>query len=409
MPDSRWFYLLLAAATGLQTSVRAQQMNYQPSRAILAQWQQDPEWSNYQNYAVQFSQIGDYVHTLAAQSAYEKGRKQSDTNIKFDPAYFARFHAVDAHRELLKRTANRQLVILNEAHYQPLNRVFTRSLVAGLYRQGFRYLCLEDLANGPGTDSGLNQRKYPVIGTGYYVIEPQYGDLERYALALGFTLVPYEHLPDAAPDPMARMVARETGQARNIQQILTKDPKAKIVVHCGYGHLVENLVGDGQFGFMGAFLKKYTGLDPFTIHQVDLLEHADATLDNPYRALMHATGPSVFVDSQGALFNSAQNPEKWDASVYFPPTTYQHGRPTWLRLGNNRRYFTLKAPQLTVGFPCLVRAYRAGEDVTQAIPADVIELQSAGEDRALMLDKGRFTLLVQDAQGRQQQLAIEVR
>lgn len=190
---------------------------------------------------------------------------------------------------------------------------------------------------------------------------------------------------------------------------MTKDPKAKIVVHCGFGHLLENLSGNGEFGFMGAFLKKYTGLDPFTIHQVDLLEHADAALDNPYRALMHATAPSVFVDGQGALFNSAQNPEKWDASVYFPPTTTRHGRPTWLLLGHDRQYFPLKAQPITVAFPCLVRAYRAGEDLTQAIPVDVIELQSAQEDRALVLAKGRFTLLLQDAQGQQQQLAVDVR
>lgn len=208
----RPLYLLVAMAVGLSAPAWAQQPEYRFSRDILAQWKQDAQWSNYQNYAVQFSRIGDYANTLAAQSAYEKGRNSSDNNIKFDPAYFGRFHAVSAQKELLKRTASRQLVILNEAHYQPLNRTFTRSLLAGLYRQGFRYLCIEDLTNGPSADAGLNQRKYPVRGTGSYVIEPQYGELERHALALGFTLVPYEHIPAGdLTDPLARMLARETG------------------------------------------------------------------------------------------------------------------------------------------------------------------------------------------------------
>lgn len=386
----------------------AQQPEYRFSRAILAQWHQDSVWSNYQNYAVQFSQIGDYRHALAAQSAFEKGRGGTDTNIRFDPAYLRRFRAVEARTELLKRTAARQLVILNEAHYQPLNRVFTRSLLAGLYRQGFRYLCLEDLANGPGTDAQLNQRKYPTRSTGYYSLEPQYGELERDALALGFALVPYEYVPtENLPDPMARMGAREAGQARNIQQILTQNPQAKIVVHVGYGHLIEQLSPDGQFGFMAAFLKKNTGLDPLSIHQVDLLEHADARLDNPYRALMHATGPSVFVDARGTLFNSAQDSTKWDASVYFPPTTYAHGRPTWLLLGSTRHYYPLAAKGLTVAFPCLVRAYKAGEDVEKAIPVDVVEWQSPRADQALVLAKGRYTLLLQDEQGKRQQLTIQ--
>ena len=387
----------------------ARQPDYQFSQAILAQWQHDSVWSNYQNYAVQFSQIGDYRHTLAAQSAFEKGRGGTDNNIRFDAAYVPQFHAMAAQPELLKRTATRQLVILNEAHYQPLNRVFTRSMLAGLYRQGFRYLCLEDLANGSQADVPLNQRKYPTRVTGYYSLEPQYGELERYALGLGYVLVPYEYVPTEKPtDPMAGMVARETGQARNIQQILVKDPQAKIVVHVGYGHLIEQLAPDGNFGFMGGFLKKSTGLDPFTIHQVDLLEHADPRFDNPYRALLHATSPSVFVNARGALFTSTQDSAKWDASVYFPPTTYAHGRPTWLLMDSDRHYYSLAAKHLTVGFPCLVRAYKAGEDVAQAIPADVVEWQNSREDLALVLGPGRYALVFQDAQGHTQQQAIRV-
>lgn len=405
---------LLSLVSGLAKPAQAQQASVQPpdyrfSQAILAQWQHDSVWSNYQNYAVQFSQIGDYRHTLAAQSAFEKGRGSTDNNIRFDAAYVPQFHAVAAQPELLKRTASRQLVILNEAHYQPLNRVFTRSMLAGLYRQGFRYLCLEDLTNGPQADAQLNQRKYPTRATGYYSLEPQYGELERYALALGYVLVPYEYVPTEKPaDPMAGMVAREAGQARNIQQILAKDPQAKIVVHVGYGHLIEQLNPAGNFGFMSGFLKKSTGLDPFTIHQVDLLEHADPSLDNPYRALLHATSPSVFVNARGALFTSTQDSAKWDASVYFPPTTYAHGRPTWLLMGGDQYYYPLVAKQLTVGFPCLVRAYKAGEDAAQAIPADVVEWQNSREDLALVLGPGRYALVVQDAQGHRQQQAIRV-
>ena len=408
LPCLRWL-LALVLLLALRPPTRAQQPGYRFSQDILAQWQRDTLWANYQNYAVEFSRIGDYPRTLAAQAAFEQGRRSPDTNIRFDSAYFRRFRAVSAGPELLRRTAARQLVILNEAHYQPRNRVFTRSLLAGLYRQGFRYLCLEDLANGPAADTGLNQRRYPLHTTGFYATEPQYGDLERHALALGFRLVPYEHVPtEPLPDPMARMMARERGQAQNIQQILARDPQARIVVHVGYGHLVEQLAGNGQFGFMAAFLKKSTGLDPFTIHQVDLLEHADPALDNAYRALMRASEPSVFIDAQDNLFNSAQNPEKWDASVYFPATTYEHGRPTWLRQGTGRRCFLVPSARITVAFPCRVEAYHAAEDATRAVPADVVELQNVDDDRALVLAKGRYTLVLHDAHGGRQLLAATV-
>jgi len=105
----RRLFPLLAASLILSAPARAQQPTYRFSHDILAQWKRDSVWSNYQNHAVQFSQIGDYVHTLAAQSAFEKGRNGGDTNVRFDPAYLQRFHAVNAQRELRKRTASRQL------------------------------------------------------------------------------------------------------------------------------------------------------------------------------------------------------------------------------------------------------------------------------------------------------------
>ena len=64
----------------------------------------------------------------------------------------------------------------------------------------------------------------------------------RTALHLGFTVVPYEHhllgsIQNVA-DPTALENLREQGEAQNIHdRILKRDPRAKIVVCAGYGHI----------------------------------------------------------------------------------------------------------------------------------------------------------------------------
>src|SRR5690606_18409918 len=111
---------------------------------------------------------------------------------------------------------------------QPIHRVFTESLLEGLYQNGYRYLGLEALAE----DSLINIRKWPVINDGYYTNEPQFGNMIREALRLGFIVFGYES--------GGRGKEREMGQAANIVEILKNDPNTKILIHCGFGHIVED-------------------------------------------------------------------------------------------------------------------------------------------------------------------------
>jgi hypothetical protein len=56
------------------------------------------------------------------------------------------------------------------------------------------------------------------VETGYYLKEPQFGNLIRTALKLGFEIFPYEaDLKYFGKD-------REIQQAKNIQQVLKSDP-----------------------------------------------------------------------------------------------------------------------------------------------------------------------------------------
>lgn len=161
-----------------------------------------------QDYAVLFSKIGNYKASLAAQNLYLEKNKAA-MNIpakpKADSVYFKSFQPQSAIDVIAKAAKNYKVVITNEAHYQPQNRVFTSLLLDTLYKEGFRYLCVEDLSKDDTVykskeDTQLNSRKYPIKTTGFYMDEPQYGNLVRHALKLGYTLVPYEYYASNGKD-----------------------------------------------------------------------------------------------------------------------------------------------------------------------------------------------------------------
>lgn len=364
-----------------------------------------------QDYAVLFSKIENYKASLAAQNLYLEKNKAA-MNIpekpKADSVYFKSFKPQKAIDVIAKAAKNYKVVITNEAHYQPQNRIFTYLLLDTLYKEDFRYLCVEDLSKDDTVykskeDKELNARKYPIRTTGFYMDEPQYGNLVRHALKLGYTLVPYEYYASEIKDPEQRIWSRENGQAKNIAQILQKDPNAKILVHCGYGHLNENIIRD-SVGQMGAMLKLHYGIDPLTIDQQVMLEENN---DSYYR-LTNAKQPSVYV-SGNHFFNDSTATHKVDMVVFFPRTQYINGRPDWLVYDKNRKYYFANLQKYKAIYPVMIFAFHKEEDITVSIPADIIEMKNPNDKVALVLDKGQYTLRIKDSEGEIYQQTVQVK
>src|ERR1035438_9320797 len=81
-----------------------------------------------QTYAVLFSKIGNYKASLATQNLYlEKNKAAMNIPVKpkADSVYFRTFKPKNAVDVIAKAAENYKVVITNEAHYQPENRVFT--------------------------------------------------------------------------------------------------------------------------------------------------------------------------------------------------------------------------------------------------------------------------------------------
>src|SRR5262249_35863660 len=157
------------------------------------------------------------------------------------------------------------------------HRAFAGLLLAGLRQKGFRYFAAETFDREDMPD--LAKRGYPTLKTGYYCVEPVFGDLVRQALRLGYAPVAYEHISDeplarqAGADAVRRQIARrEEGEARNLKKLIfDKDPRARVVVFAGYSHIrkVPQVSASGkekvETKWMAARFKERTGIEPLSV------------------------------------------------------------------------------------------------------------------------------------------------
>lgn len=347
----------------------------------------------FQEGAWKLSFIGKYQPTLELSDV----RQQTPAPISMeDSLYFIGLKSLPAKDYIIEKAKSEQIIILNEAHHIPLHRVFAASLLEDLYDLGYTYFGLESYSH---TDSLLNTRKYPLIETGYYIREPQFGNLLRAALELGFEVFPYE------ADLKYFGKEREIQQAKNIQRILEQDPKAKIFIYAGYSHIREDSLFNSWGKAMAGRLKEFTGIDPFTINQEEMTEKSLKKLENPFYRLSKSDEAVIYADSEGNAFAGSVGSKKFDVSVFHPSTKYVNGRPDWVfSLDRTPEFIHHK---VNISCPCLILAYKAEEDFHQAVPVDVIELENNDEKKALALKKGNYNIIIKDIGGKQQTLSIK--
>ncbi|MFD3002610.1 hypothetical protein ACFS7Z_19725 [Pontibacter toksunensis] len=389
-------FILLALFISLSVNAFGQQLEqrrddiYKFPEQILEDLENDTV-KYYTKAAHEFSFIGDYKKALLYADI---GRPQFATLTPEQIKYFKSFKPVGANQFLKEKAQEEQIIIINEGHHLPLHRVFTHSLLQDLYEAGFRYFGAETLSH---TDKELNQRGYPVFSSGFYTKEPQYGELVRAALSIGFKVFAYEGESGGRE--------REIEQAENIARVLQKDPEAKILVHVGYDHIREDSALHVWEKAMAGRLDEITGINPFTVNQEILTEKSRPELENPYLKLASVTEPTIYVNADGDGFAGPPGFGAYDVRVFHPKTSYIHGRPDWMFTLGRKPVFINK--RIKVNYPVLVFAYKAGEDISQAIPVDVIELKSKQDKKALALKKGKYSILVLDKNGGQQTVSIK--
>ncbi len=347
------------------------------SKDIYQKIEKDTVAWKYQIGATEFSFTGRYAETL---EIWDKNGVRKPKVSEEDSLYFIKSRKVNARDYILEQSKNADVTIINEAHHLPQHRIFTQSLLQGLYEVGYRYLGLEALF-----DTLINERKYPVLESGYYTKEPEFGNLITEALDIGFTLFGYE----ASQGKNGK--EREIEQATNIQKFIESHPPAKVLLHCGYAHAYENEYPAWGKAMAGR-LKENMKIDPFTIDQTLFSEKSDRENNHLFMKLNNANYPIILIDENGQVFNGFGENRQTDIAILHPQTKYINGRPGWQTKG--KQEYAIPHSKIKSNTPLMVHAYRNNEFDHQGIPADLIEISEEHAQHALYLKKGKYEIII---------------
>ncbi len=360
---------------------------YKFSNDIETQVEKDTVPWKHQISAGEYASKGDYRNALrhwdlavgTGEPNYEQHLSDSINTIH------DRVHAKDY---IIQKAKAHQIVIINEAHHSSHHRFFTRTLLQELFNNGYRYLGLEALGNGKYIDSLLNERNYPIQQTGWYIKEPQFGNLTREALKIGYILFPYETTTNANGKQ------REIDQATNIQQFIQQHQNEKILIHCGFDHALEGRHNAWEKAMAGR-LQEFTGLDPLTINQVVYSEKSDSKFNHPLQKTIAPTGPTVLIDKNNEPFRFTRGNAWTDIAVFHSNTHYELNRPHWLFTNQNQKVH-IELTGVDLYYPLMVMAFEAGEDINQAVPVDLYEVSDSENKCALGLKKGDYNIVITD-------------
>lgn len=380
--------LLLLLVITLKLYSQEKKETYLFSEDITANFENDKTASRYQIAATNFSISGYYklgLETWDKQSGSDFSKKK--TISAEDSLYFKTFKPFNAKKYIIDRSKNEQIILINEAHNNSRHRVFTTSLLQDLYNNGYRFLGLEALWEN------LDGREFATINDGFYIKEPQFGNLIKEAKEIGFTVFQYESTSKVRDGGKTR----EIEQAENIAKMMKENPNSKFLIHCGYEHIVEGTPGIKTWEkAMAGRIIEMTGINPFTIDQTLYSEKGNSNLNSPYIQMVNRDYPVIMVNNKNKAFSGdINNIKQIDCAIIHPVTKYKNSRPNWLNSSNERKLITIDNAKITE-YPSLIMAYRVNEYQKNGIPADIIELQNNQEKGSLILKKGVYKIIIKN-------------
>ncbi|AZQ57618.1 hypothetical protein EJ994_01910 [Maribacter sp. MJ134] len=354
----------------------------------------------YQIGAADYATKGNYKKALATWDLAMGTSEKNYTQSQID-SINGIYKKVNANDYIIEEAKQNQVLIINEAHHSSRHRVFTKSLLQRLYDNGYKNIGFEALTNGEDQDSSLNSRKYPIQKTGYYIKDPQFGDLVRTALEIGYHVFSYEQTSDVNGKE------REIEQARNIQNVMEQKPNEKFLIHCGFGHALEgNYSAWGKA--MAGRLAEFTEIDPLTIYQAYYSEKSKPEFNHPLLKALGLTESTVLIDANDKPMKYENAESFSDIAVLHPNTIYENGRPNWL-FDNGNKPTQISLKEIDISFPIMVLVYKKGEDILTAVPMDIVEVENKTNLALLALRKGEYEVVVKNLDGdaRKFQLYVE--
>ena len=370
---------------------------YMFSDSIQAKLERDTFPWKYQQAAFEFSLTGEYRASLEAWEM-EMGVRELNYSQQEQDSLRKLYKVKPARDYILKQAAKTSVVIINEAHHVPRHRTFTTSLLQDLYDMGYRYLGLEALYH---IDPELSERGYPIATTGHYIVEPQFGNMVREAMRIGYTLFPYEINPEVDGDR-----DREIVQAEKITGFMRANPDGKYLIHCGFDHAIE-----GEHAYWGqamaARVSESMEIDPLTVYQPEFTPVSDPKYNRAMLKTFKVREPSVLVDAKGTALGFTRGNGYCDITVLHPDVHMTSGRPDWLLI-NDRQLVQIDLSSLQTEFPLMVRVYASDDDRENAVPVDIIEVREPADHAHVIVRPGEYMIDFEDTSGNTDMMFIRL-
>lgn len=326
--------------------------------------------------------------TDAMLGRYEQAQREMDSAFKHvpspTPACSAALGAGTFDQWLMTHVGKFDLVMVNEAHNQPMSRSAIYQMLPIMRQQGFSILALEALPD-PVTTKWINQNGYALDekSYGFYLREPIESEIVRQAKRLGFTLVNYDNFS----------AHREQDEARNLVRILKQHPGKKVFVVAGYDHIKRI---DGR---MAKLLPKLYA-KPFL--SIDQLGNTNDVMNST----CHLSGSSADDRAAGTLSSMrwrsggrGTDITVWRTGAYALDREVGPSSE-WLSLGGARRHHRFSTDDACgeSGKVCLVEARYASEP-ENAVPADRYLVSGTEHFADLYLRDGQYVVTYRNASG----------
>lgn len=331
--------------------------------------------------------------------------------------------------ELIAQINSSKIIIINEHHKIPQNRIFWRQLSTELKNHGFNKIFVETLSND---DSLFLKKGIVTNNTGYYSSDPNFAKFLSHSWKLGYKIMPYEfrehnlgklnfdsfvvkvsdslvNIPDYAKEQSIQMSKRDFWQARNIISNLNYNDD-KIIIFCGHGHVAEAVK---QYWLtLGFWLKYFLNTDVTSIDMTTLTNFENGETDYQLYSLTHDNNFKFIRlnDSIKSRYKDYSIASHIDYLAVSPPIEYEGGRETWINYFKDAELidFTNKINILDSVYYCYVYLDSAYIQHTDVIPFDALKITPYIPTVKLYVPKGvKYRIIVRNRKSEVLQEIIE--
>lgn len=283
-----------------------------------------------------YSYLGDIKNALK----FKTNSQNNNQNLP-DTGDISKYSTVTAYELPYLIPDSCKVIMINEDHTNPYSRIFMLQLLKPLYEKGFRCFASETL------NPSFNVNPYQELrqGSGFYISEPNYGNLLRTAMEIGYKIYSYENNePYMQENGVGPTEFREYQQAKNLINILRNNKDSKLIVFAGHGHIKKTNLKGGKL--MAQFFKKLSGITPFCVEQTAMTEGYESTNEHPYYTFIenkYKFKESIFLRYRNSLFVEPSLLNSVDVQVFHPRTVFDSNNfATWLLYkGKNVQKFSL--------------------------------------------------------------------